>query len=78
MITLQDKDTGQQLGQISDEDLQFLINALEEESLSDTDYYISGETIDLLAERGASTELVSLLRSSLGGREGVEIVWSRK
>ena len=37
MVTLYDKETGQYLGRISEEELQFLIDSLEEESVTDTD-----------------------------------------
>lgn len=77
MITLRDKESGGTLGSITEADLQVLIQALEEESQADRDYYIQAETIDLLEEQQASPELVSLLRNALHGREGVEIEWSR-
>ena len=77
MITLRDKDSGTMLGSISEADLEVLIHALEEESPDDRDYYIQAETVDLLEEEKASPALVSLLRSALAGRDGVEIAWSR-
>jgi processive 1,2-diacylglycerol beta-glucosyltransferase len=77
MITLRNKDTGELLGMVGDSELQILVDALEEESTHDTDYYINEETIDLLADRGASDALVGMLRRALGSREGVEIQWSR-
>jgi hypothetical protein len=77
MITLRDTESGDTLGTISEADLEVLIQALEEESLADRDYYIQSETVDLLEQENASPELVSLLRTALAGREGVEIAWSR-
>jgi hypothetical protein len=77
MITLREKDSGTRLGHISEEDLQFLIDALEEEADDDTDYWIDGPTIDMLEEDGAPDGLVSLLRTALQGREGIEVAWSR-
>jgi hypothetical protein len=77
MITLRDKDTGTRLGSISEEELQFLIDALEEESESDTDYYIDPDTIDLLEDEGAAANLVAMLRSAVEGKEGVDVSWSR-
>lgn len=77
MITLRDTESGDTLGTISEADLEVLIQALEEESLADRDYYIQSETVDLLEQESASPELVSLLRTALAGREGVEIAWSR-
>jgi processive 1,2-diacylglycerol beta-glucosyltransferase len=78
MIELHDAERGTRLGTISDEQLQFLVDALEEESPTDKDYYISADTVDMLEADGADRELLSILRSALGGREGVDIRWSRR
>ena len=78
MIELQDAERGTRLGTISDEQLQFLVDALEEESLADKDYYISADTIDMLEEDGADRQLLEILRGALGGREGMDIRWSRR
>jgi hypothetical protein len=77
MIDLYNSDTNQPIGSISDADLQVLMDALEEESSDDRDYYINADTIDILAEN-ASAELVELLRSALGSSEGVEVRWERR
>lgn len=77
MIQIHDKDTGSWLGTLSEENLQFLIDQLEEESGVDQDYYINETTVDLFEERGADKNLVSLLRSALNGRTEMEIRWSR-
>ena len=78
MIRLRDKDSGSEIGTISDEELQFLVNQLEEEYDEDRDYYIAAPLIDVLAQNGADAALVALLRGALGGRDGVEIEWSRE
>ena len=77
MIELHDAERGTRLGTISDEQLQFLVDALEEESSTDKDYYISVDTVDMLEEDGADRQLIDILRRALGGREGVDIRWSR-
>ena len=77
MITLTEKGTDKPLGQISEGQLQYLIDNLEEEWLEDQDYAVTPLLLEYLAEKGADTELVSLLRNALGGREEIEIVWSR-
>lgn len=77
MIQLHDKDTGARIGTISEENLKFLVDQLEEESDDDKDYYINETTIDNFEESGADRELVSLLRSALGSRTEMEIRWSR-
>jgi processive 1,2-diacylglycerol beta-glucosyltransferase len=78
MIHLQDKDTGAAIGTISEEQLQYLVDQLEEESRDDPDYYINAATLDLFEERGADKMLVTLLRTALGGRTEMEIRWSRR
>jgi processive 1,2-diacylglycerol beta-glucosyltransferase len=78
MIQLTDKDTGAALGTISEQQLQYLIDQLEEESSEDQDYYINETTLDLFEQRGADKALVSLLRSALKGRTEMEIRWSRR
>jgi processive 1,2-diacylglycerol beta-glucosyltransferase len=77
MIQLHDKDTRAPIGTITEAQLQFLIDQLEEESSEDQDYYINEATIDLFEQRGADTALVALLRSALKGRTEMEIRWSR-
>ena len=77
MIRLHDAERGTPLGTITEEQLQFLMDELEEESAEDRDYYISGDTIDMLEEDGADPALVSLLRGALAGREGLDVRWSR-
>lgn len=77
MIQLRDADSDAPLGSISEDQLQFLADLLEEESLADQDYYISGPTIDLLQDEGADPALLALLRSAVAGREGVNVRWIR-
>lgn len=77
MIELRDKDTGKSLGSISEEQLQFLVDRLEEESRDDRDYYLNQTTLDALAETG-DAGLIALLRHAMGEREGIEIEWSRR
>ena len=77
MINLRDLQTGRNLGSITESQLQFLIDQLEEESRTDTDYYLNGATLDMLEQNGADPELLKVLRSALGDREDVEIQWSR-
>jgi hypothetical protein len=76
MINLYESESGLMLGTISDADLKVLIDALEEESSEDRDYYINADTIDLLSPTG-SPQLIELLRGALGSNEGIEIRWER-
>jgi processive 1,2-diacylglycerol beta-glucosyltransferase len=74
---LTEKGTNKPLGQISEAQLQYLIDNLEEEWLEDQDYAITRLLLQNFEEKGADPELVSLLRNALAGREEIEIVWSR-
>jgi hypothetical protein len=77
MIELRDKDSGAFLGTITDAQLQFLIDQLEEEDSEDTDYYINEATIEMFQQGGADPQLLSTLRKALGKRDDMEIKWSR-
>ena len=77
MVNLREKGTDKPLGQISEEQLQYLIDHLEEEWLEDQDYAITPLLLQVFEEQGADPALVSLLRDALGGRDEMEIIWSR-
>ena len=77
MIQLFDNDTGVKIGNITQDQLQFLIDQLEETSTTDQDYYIDPPTLEMLQSAGCDPELLGLLSSSLGDREGCEIRWER-
>ena len=64
-----------QVGEISEDQLDFLIDNLEEEWPEDRDYYISKPMLDMLAQRGADAGLMRLLTDALAGREEVDILW---
>jgi len=78
MINLREKDTNRLLGTITEVQLQFLIDQLEEEWLEDNDYSISSMLLDFFESEGADPQLVSVLRNALGGRDEVNIVWSKQ
>jgi len=75
MPKLYDATTGAELGQITDGQLEFWQDQLEEESPEDQDYYLNQETLDCFAEQGADAALIDLLRAALAGREGIDIRW---
>jgi len=77
MIQLHDKDTGTWIGTVTEDNLQYLIDQLEEESREDKDYYINETTLDIFEERGADKALITLLRGALNGRTEMEIRWSQ-
>ena len=60
------------------DELAFLQEQLEEESLTDTDYYLRKETIEEFASSADATEhLVNLLRAALHNDDALEIRWER-
>jgi processive 1,2-diacylglycerol beta-glucosyltransferase len=73
MIELRDKRTDALLGTISQAQLQFLIDQLEEEDIEDQDYYINLATLDMFERAGADQELLELLRQGLGTRKDMEV-----
>ncbi len=78
MITLKNKDTQQPIGDISEAQLQFLLDQLEEEYEEDQDYAVSGMLLDYFEGEGkADPALVSLLRSALGDKEEINIAWQK-
>jgi len=78
MIRLRDKGTGAELGSITEEDLQFLIDNLEEEWEEDQDYYLNRQTLEMLKGRGISSSLAQMLERAMGDSDDVEVEWSRK
>ena len=77
MIELKNKETGESLGSITEAQLQFLIDHLEEESDEDRDYYLNRTTLDALAGKSTDAGFIDLLRRALGERGEIEIEWSR-
>lgn len=75
MIKLYDAQTGAPIGEITQAQLDFLIGQLEEESTTDTDYYINVDTLDYFAQQGADATLITLLRNALAGRPDMDIRW---
>ncbi len=68
------KATGRELP-ATDEQIQFLIDHLEEESYDDQDYYLNHVMVDLLETEGADAAFVHLLRETIGQQDGVEVIW---
>jgi hypothetical protein len=68
-------DTGDEIGEITDVHLQFLIAQLEEEHDEDQDYYIDKETLELLSDNGADPELIAMIEKAMGDDESIDIAW---
>ena len=78
MIDLYSNDTNELVGTITDADLRVLVDALEEESEDDQDYWIDKATIDVLGDGRATEHLLNLLRKAVGSSGGVEIRWEKR
>ena len=75
MIEVFDRQDGSSLGNITEDQLDFLMTNLEEEAYRDQDYYIDKNTITILTEKGMDQELLAFLTNALGKREAMEILW---
>jgi hypothetical protein len=78
MINLYAAGTRTCLGTITEAQLQFLIDQLEEESAEDTDYYINGPTLEMFESAGADAHLLAVLRQALGPRQEMDIEWRQE
>ena len=68
-------DTGTEIGTITDKQLAFLVEQLEEEHDEDKDYYIDRETLELLSDNGCDPELLALLEKAMADDEEMDIAW---
>ncbi len=68
-------DTGNVIGEITDDQLKFLVDQLEEEHDDDKDYFIDKDTLELLSDNGGDPELLALLEKALAGDEEMDIAW---
>jgi hypothetical protein len=68
-------DNGNDIGTISDDQLKFLVEQLEEEHDDDTDYYVDRDTLELLSDNGADPELLGMLEKAIGDDESMDIAW---
>jgi hypothetical protein len=64
------------LGTITEAQLDFLVNNLDEEFEEDEEYFLIRETIDDLKAQGADSHLIAMLEKALAGTpEGVDILY---
>lgn len=75
MPELYHQHTGEAIGQISDDQLQFLVDQLEEEDTKDQDYYISRDTIQMFKDKDGDEALISMLEKALGDKEDIDVAW---
>jgi len=77
MITIIDQNMGAVIGEISEQQLQFMIDQLEEESIEDQDYSITQMLLSFWEGKGADPDLINLLQQALGQKSEIVIRWSR-
>jgi hypothetical protein len=72
LIRLSDNET---IGEITQAQLQFLTEQLEEEDADDTDYFIDRDTLELLSDNGADPELLAMIEKAMGDDDEIDIAW---
>ncbi len=73
MIKLYDADSEAEVGEISEEHLDFLVENLVEETLDDYSWNIDASSVASLESSGGDPALVSMLRRALGARTSMEL-----
>jgi processive 1,2-diacylglycerol beta-glucosyltransferase len=73
MYRLIDIEHDLEIGIITEDQVQFLIDNLEEEGLEEQDYYIDTESLSFLAENGCDEELLTMLSEALEGRVNINV-----
>jgi hypothetical protein len=68
-------DTGDDIGNINDDQLKFLVEQLEEEHDEDEDYYVDRDTIEVMSDNGGDPELIALLEKAMGDDDQMDIAW---
>jgi hypothetical protein len=76
MVKVYNKETNEFLGRITTADLDFLQQHLERETLDDSDFYLTRETIQAFAAEGMS-RLAEILTIGLGTGDAFEMRWER-
>lgn len=75
MPKLYDQADDRLLGDISQQDLDLLIEKLEESSSRDRDYYVDNDTFLLLVEAGASSVLLDAIKMAVDLNGQADIRW---
>ncbi len=76
MYNLYNNESGELIGLITEAQLNFIKDQLEEESQEDQDYAIEAMTLAYFEEQGIDAPLLELLRKALGDKEQIIIRWS--
>jgi len=68
-------DTGDEIGNVSDNQLAFLVEQLEKEHDDDKNYFVDRETLELLSDNGADLDLMALLEKGMGDDDEMNLAW---
>ena len=77
MNTIRLVDTKEIIGTVTDEELDEIIDALEEETEDDQDYYVDANTLDYMEGLNVSANVLALLKTALVGKESIDIEWDK-
>ena len=75
-MKLYDDRSGALVGEVTEDDVQFLIDQLEEERADDVAYYVNADTVEFLRERNATPELLEVLTRAIAAQGDAELRWS--
>ena len=73
MYRLIDIEHDVEVGIITADQVQFLIDNFEEEGVEDQDYYIDSDALNFLAENGCDEELLTMLTDALEDRVNIDL-----
>lgn len=73
LYRLVDIEHDDEIGVITEDQVQFLIDNLEEEGVEDQDYYINSDALSFLEENGCDEELLTILTEALEGRVNIDV-----
>ena len=73
MYQLIDIEHDNEIGVITEDQVQFLIDNLEKEGVEDQDYYIDPESLSFLAENGCDEELLTMLTDALEDKVNIDV-----
>jgi len=73
MVKIFDLESDKLLAELSDEEFTKLVEALEEESIDDVDYYLHVSDVEYMEEQGTDAGLIAKIKGMLEGREDREI-----
>ena len=75
MIEIFNKDTGQRIGELTENQFDFLMYNIENEYLEKINYVIDAQVVELLKGRGADFRILDLLGNAIKGKKSISIAY---